>query len=159
MTTHEKRIDYVDVGVKALRARWRIVRPLMIEAADAYLDYPEIHAQYLRDVKSMGKWVHAVRRAKFDPSIEVLNASLDIAERSLEEGFRDLEMLEENARRVLARPRDRDAASERDPVKAASERHSADEQAEEDREIIDRVFPPPCSLCERVTTDLVSWDT
>jgi diadenosine tetraphosphate (Ap4A) HIT family hydrolase len=159
MATLEKRIDYVAVGVKALRARWRVVRPLLMEVADTFPEGSETRAQYLRDVKVMGKWVHGVRRAKFDPSLEVFQTSLATAEASLEQGFGDLEILETGARVVLARTGDCDGASERDPITTASEPNRTAEQDAEDREIYERCFPPQCSLCDRVAADLVSWDS
>ena len=159
MTTLEKHIDYVDVGVKALKARWRVVRRLMIRVADAYPDGSETRAKYLRDAKIMGKWVRGVSWANRDPRFDALQASLARADATLVDGFRALEILEREAQMALFRAGDLDFASDRDPVTKGSAPYSADAQAEEDREIIERIYPPQCRFCERVAADLVSWDT
>jgi len=157
MTTLEKRIDYVEVGVKALRSRWRHLRPRVMEVAETLPEASTARADYLREIKAMGKWVHGVRRANLDPSLEVLQSSLATAEACLGAGFRNLAIIETGARMVLARAGDCDGAPEQDPITTASAPNGTAEQDAEDREIDERCFPPPpCPLCARVATDRVA---
>jgi hypothetical protein len=140
MTELEKRIDFVEVGVKALRAGWRDLRRLMNHVAKAYPEDSEIRAKFLSDMKVIGKFVRGVRLASSDPTLDGLRASLRSAEASLAEGFLLLKIFEIESRAVLARRGDVDSAADPDPVRTAPDQWITDHWANEDREILERVL-------------------
>jgi diadenosine tetraphosphate (Ap4A) HIT family hydrolase len=159
MTELEKRIDFGEVGVKALRARWRDVRRLINDVAKANPEDSQIRPKFLSDVKVIGKSVRGVRPAALHPTLDGLSASFEGAEASLAKGFQILEIFENESHAPLVRRGDVDSVSEPDPLRTAPDQRITDQWDADDREILARALPAEhCVLWERVAADRVTWD-